>query len=351
MELFAQGDAEEFVKTGAREFHYHRGICITPGAKDVLTSANIKLIFDAQAKSSQHESSAKPHTSKAKGNPKLFHSSEVQKIKEQICEIGHRMWLRGYCHGHAGTISARLDQDTFLVTPAETSKGFMKPEMICLVNAAGKQLAGTWRPSDEFGTHAAIYSVTSEAHSICHANPPHVGAFAIKELPPPPRLSPELEIFVGQIAVAKYQTPGSPEMAEAIKGLAPKHQAILMGCHGVICQGRSVEDAYLKVELAEAYCQRVLLAQVLPGSPSIPCEKFQDLLEIKKTMGLPDSRFELKNAELCEVDPWAQMCGQSGCSSPVPSHNPNVQVTLETSTELEFLVQKLTDEILSNLSK
>jgi hypothetical protein len=68
---------------------------------------------------------------------------------------------------------------------------------------------------------------------------------------------------------------------------------------------------------------------------------------MKKSMGLPDDRYGLKPAELCEVDPWAQMCGQHGCSSPVTPWNPITQTN--TDPDLEKLVQKLTDEIMANL--
>jgi hypothetical protein len=103
------------------------------------------------------------------------------------------------------------------------------------------------------------------------------------------------------------------------------------------------------MEITDAYCRTVILAQALPGAASIPCEKLDDLLKLKKGMGLPDNRYELKNAELCEVDPWDQMCGQHGCSSPVTPFNPMTPPS--TNAEIEALVQKLTDEIVANLAK
>jgi len=165
---------------------------------------------------------------------------------------------------------------------------------------------------------------------------------------PPPRLIPELEVFVGTVAFAEYKTPGSPEMAEAIRPLAPQHQSIIMGNHGVITWGDSVEDAYFKMEITDAYCRTVILAQAIPGGTSIPCEKMGELLELKKKLGLPDDRYGLKPAELCEVDPWATMCGAHGCSSPVTPWNPIM--AQPTDAELEPLVQKITDEILANLA-
>ena len=164
-----------------------------------------------------------------------------------------------------------------------------------MVDINGNQLAGTWKRSSEFTTHAAIYRSTPEAVSVCHAHPCYAGAFAIKGLQPPPRLIPELEVFVGTVAYTPYKTPGSPEIADEIFPLAPKHQSILMGNHGVICWGKSVEDAYFKMEITDAYCRTVIHAQSLPGGESIPCEKLPELLDIKKKMGLPDDRLRSRS--------------------------------------------------------
>ena len=292
MKLFAQKEAEAFVKTGAVEFRYNRDIRLTPGAKDIFSEAGVKVVFDAEA--SATESSPAPCAAASAGaseDEKLFNSLEAERIKKEICDIGRRIWAREYCDGNGGNISARLGPDRFIITPTGVSKGFMTPDMLSMVDIKGNQLAGTWKRSSEFTTHAAIYETTPEAASVCHAHPVHAGAFAIKELQPPARLIPELEVFVGQVAVAGYQTPGSPEIAASIRPLAPQHQSIIMGCHGVICWGKSVEDAYFKMEITDAYCRTIILAQSLPGSASIPCEKMDDLLNIKKSMGLPDNRY------------------------------------------------------------
>ena len=348
MKLFAQKEAEAFVKTGAVEFRYNRDIRLTPGAKDVFSEAGVKVVFDAES-SAPAASAPCAAAAGTSADEKLFNSPEAERIKKEICDIGRRIWAREYCDGNGGNISARLGPDRFIITPTGVSKGFMTPDMLSMVDIKGNQLAGTWKRSSEFTTHAAIYETTPEAVSVCHAHPCHAGAFAIKELQPPARLIPELEVFVGQVAVAKYQTPGSPEIAASIRPLAPQHQSIIMGCHGVICWGKSVEDAYFKMEITDAYCRTIILAQSLPGSASIPCEKMDDLLNIKKSMGLPDNRYELKNAELCEVDPWSQMCGSRGCSTPVTPFNP--MTPPQSDAELETLVQKLTDEIMANLKQ
>ncbi|MEI8233399.1 MAG: class II aldolase/adducin family protein [Verrucomicrobiota bacterium] len=357
MKLFAQKEAQAFVQTGAKEFRYNRDIRLTPGAKDILTEFGVKLVFDesatvpAGAASAPVAASASaPAASGSADDERLWNAPETAKLKAQICEMGRRIWIREYCDGNGGNISCRLAPDRYLCTPTGVSKGFMTPDMLCMVDGNGKQLAGTWKRTSEFMSHAAIYKSTPEAFSVCHAHPCYAGAFAIKGMQPPPRLIPELEVFVGTIAFTPYRTPGSPEMADEIFQRAPQHQSIIMGNHGVITWGKSVEDAYFKMEITDSYCRTIIHAQMLPGGASIPAEGMSDLLKMKQGIGLPDDRFDLKPAQLAEVDPWAEVCGQHGCSSPVTPWNPQ-SATESAPAELEPLVQKLTEEILKNLSK
>ena len=353
MKLIAQKEAAEFLKTGAKEFRQNSEIRITPGAKDIFTEAGIKIVFEEAASAPAVAKSAAPASGGPTYSPAdtaLFASKEANEIKEQICDIGRRIWAREYCDGNGGNISARLAPDRFICTPTGVSKGFMTPDMMCMVDGKGTQLGGTWKRSSEITTHMAIFHSTPEAKSVCHAHPCHAGAFAIKGMQPPPRLIPELEVFVGTVAYTPYKTPGSPEIAAEIFPLAPKHQSILMGNHGVICWGKSVEDAYFKMEITDAYCRTVILAQSIPGGVSIPCEKLPELLNIKKSLGLPDDRYDLKPAGLCDVDPWIQMCGSRDRSIPVTPANPLSNGSM-SDAELEALVQKLTEEIVANLPK
>jgi len=349
MTLIAQKEAQAFVATGAKEFRYNREIRLTPGAKDVFTEAGIKLVFDTAAACAATPDASAPASATPDDNA-LWNSPLADKLRKEICEMGKRMWLREYCDGNGGNISCRLAPDRYICTPTGVSKGFMTPDMLCLVDGNGNQLAGTWKRTSEFKSHAAIFKSTPEAVAVCHAHPCYAGAFAVKGLQPPPRLIPELEVFVGTIEFTPYCTPGGPEMADEIFKRAPLHQSIIMGNHGVITWGKSVEDAYFKMEITDSYCRTIIHAQSLPGGQAISGEGMKDLLNLKAGIGLPDDRFDLKPAQLAEVDPWAEVCGQHGCSTPVTPWNPQ---TYEQSSpaELEAMVQNLTEEILKNLNK
>ncbi len=350
MQLFAQKEAAEFIKTGAKEFRFNRETRLTPGARDLFSDAGVKVVFDAGA-----EAAASPATATTAAAPAgkgdalaLFNSPQAKKLKEEMCEIGSRCWKRDYNDGNGGNISARLGP-YFLCTPTGVSKGFMKPDMICLVDGDGNQLAGNapWKRTSEILSHLGIYRTVPAAMGVVHAHPIHATAFAMAGIEPPQCLIPEVEVFVGTIPVAEYKTPGSPQMSEILGKLAPQHQSILMGNHGVICWGVSVEDAYFKMEITDSYCRTLWVAAQLPTKRTvIPPDEVKKLLDLKQKLGLPDDRHGLKAAQLCDCDPWEQIADRPvACAT--PASGPAVGTM--TNAELEGLVQKLTNEVLGQM--
>src|ERR1700743_2582327 len=100
-------------------------------------------------------SSAKPLSSQS---PKavlkaFFNSAQARKLKEQICEMGRRQWQREYVDANGGNMAIRVGTDLALCTPASVSKGFMKPEDMCLVDFEGNQLAGDKPRTSEILMH------------------------------------------------------------------------------------------------------------------------------------------------------------------------------------------------------
>jgi L-fuculose-phosphate aldolase len=360
MKLFSQKEAAEFVKSGVKEFRFSReSTRMTPGARDVLVAAGVKIIYDpnagaattaapAVAKAAEPVKSAAPAASKG-DILALFNSPLAKKLKDDIVEIGSRCWKRDYNDGNGGNISARLG-NYFLCTPTGVSKGFMKPDMVCLVDVEGNQLAGNapWKRTSEILSHLGIYKTVPTAAAVVHAHPIHATAFAMAGLEPPQCLIPEVEVFVGTIPVAEYKTPGSPQMSEILGKLAPQHQSILMGNHGVICWGVSVEDAYFKMEITDSYCRTLWVAAQLPTKrTTIPANEVKILLDLKKKLGLPDERLNLKTADLCDCDPWEQIADRQVTSATPAGPAPAKM----TNAELEGLVQKLTEEVMGQLGK
>jgi L-fuculose-phosphate aldolase len=193
-----------------------------------------------------------------------------------------------------------------LCTPTLVSKGFMKPEDICLVDLDGQQLAGANKRTSEILMHLQIMKAQPKAKAVVHCHPPHATAFAIAGVRPPNCMIPELEVFIGEVPIAAYETPGTPELGRRVAELAADHNTILMANHGVVAWSHlGVEDAYFKMEILEAYCRTVVVAAQLGAElKTFSPEQLRDLLRIKQNLGIPDRRIGLKECELCDNSEW-----------------------------------------------
>ncbi|HTY63989.1 MAG TPA: class II aldolase/adducin family protein [Acidobacteriota bacterium] len=250
----------------------------------------------------------RPKTAKEASAPKpvspeierLFHSPEAEAIKAEICAVGWKLWMRSYVDGNGGNISCRLGEHAVICTPTLLSKIDLKPEHLCLVDLEGNQLAGELPRTSEVFLHLEIYKTVPEAKAVVHCHPPHATAYAITGCVPPSAVIPEFDVFVGSVAISHYETPGTKKFAETVIPFVKDHNTVLLGNHGIVCWADTPTHAEWYAENLETYCWTLLISSQL-GVPyeKIPAAKEQDLLAIKKRLGLPDARFTTKEAKAC----------------------------------------------------
>jgi len=232
---------------------------------------------------------------------KFFDSPKIRALKQRICDMGRRMWEREYTDGNGGNMTIRVGDNLYLTTQTLISKGFMTPDTIALVDGDGKQLAGKYKRTSECLTHLAIYKRQPAARATCHAHPAYATAFAVAGLKPPAGMASEAEVFLGQIGLADYATPGSPGIADAVGQAAVNHDSILMLNHGVITWGGHIEEAYWKMENTESYCKTIAIATTLgAGLRPITAQQIRDLIAIRKSLGMIDPRENFTDAQLLD---------------------------------------------------
>lgn len=236
----------------------------------------------------------------------FFNSRALQQIKEQMCDIGKRLWQKDYVDGNGGNMSVRVGDNLVLCTPTLISKGFMHPDDICLVDMQGRQKAGRRPSTSEILTHLGIMQ-NSAAKSCVHAHPIHANAFVITNGTPPTGIMPEPDIFFGEVVMAEYATPGTPENAVNVGKVARDHQCIFMQSHGVIVWGSHVEDAYWKLENVDAYCRILLLATHLETPVmQVSDREMLDFIKIRQKIGMPDNRDQRPASQLFNTDRFVQ---------------------------------------------
>jgi L-fuculose-phosphate aldolase len=223
------------------------------------------------------------------------------KLREEMCEIGRRVYAKGFAAANDGNISFRLDENRVLCTPTRVSKGFMKPDDLCIVDLDGKQVSGKRKRSSEILLHLTIMKTRPDVRSVVHCHPPHATAFAVAHEPIPKCTMPEFEVFLGEVAIAPYETPGTQTFADTIIPYIRDTDTVLLANHGTVTAGIDLQDAYFKTEIIDAYCRILILTKQLGRVEYYSDAKAAELIKIKPGLGIRDVRLEkgLENCDLC----------------------------------------------------
>ncbi len=214
--------------------------------------------------------------------------SELE-IKQEMCAIGKRVYDRGMVASNDGNFSVKLNDNEFLCTPTGVSKGFMTPEYICKVDANGNVLEANegFRPSSEIRMHLRIYQKRPDVNAVVHAHPLYATTFAIAGQPLMDPIMPEAVLFLGDVPLAKYGTPGTMEVPDSGEPFLDQYDAVLLENHGALSYADTLLSAYHKMESVEFYAQLLYQTKMVGGPQILPQKRVEQLYEIRRNMGLP----------------------------------------------------------------
>ncbi|MDO5573602.1 MAG: class II aldolase/adducin family protein [bacterium] len=261
-------------------------------------------------------------------------------IKKQICEIGKRIYDRGMVAANDGNISVKISDNEFLCTPTGVSKGFMTPEYICKVDATGKVLQANagFKPSSEIKMHMRVYKERPDVKSVVHAHPMYATGFAIAGRPLTQPIMPEAVIALGCVPIAKYGTPSTEEIPDAVSEYLQYFDAVLLENHGALSYSDSLLAAYMKMESLEFYAQLLYISEHLGGPQELSEEQVQKLYEIRRKFGMTGKH----PANLCPNQqagkPSCHNCGGSCKSTAASGSN-------------EALVNEITKKVMAQLNQ
>ena len=232
-------------------------------------------------------------------------------IKKQICDIGKRIYDRGMVAANDGNISVKISENEFLCTPTGVSKGFMTPEYICKVDRDGKVIQANpgFKPSSEIKMHMRVYKERPDVNAVVHAHPMYATGFAIAGIPLTQPIMPEAVIALGCVPIAKYGTPSTEEIPDAVSEHLQYFDAVLLENHGALSFSDSLLNAYHKMESVEFYAKLLYISNQLGGPKELSEAQVQRLYEIRRQFGLSGKH----PANLCpnakEGKPSCHGCG------------------------------------------
>lgn len=175
-------------------------------------------------------------------------------LADSIVRYAKSMYDRGLTHGSTGNISVRLD-DGWLMTPTGASFGNLDPARLARLGPAGELLSGD-APTKEAMLHRAMYDARPGARAVVHLHATHSVAVSVLEdvnaddvLPP---LTAYYVMRVGRLPLVPFHPPGDARLAEAVRGYAERHHAVLLANHGPVVAGSSLDAAVDAIEELEA---------------------------------------------------------------------------------------------------
>lgn len=213
--------------------------------------------------------------------------SELE-IKKEMCEIGKRVYDRGMVAANDGNFSVKLNDNEFLCTPTGVSKGFMTPEYICKVDAKGNVIQANegFKPSSEIKMHMRVYEQRPDVNAVVHAHPLYATSYAIAGIPLTQPIMPEAVISLGSVPIAKYGTPSTEEIPDAIEEYLQSFDAVLLENHGALSYSDSLLAAYHKMESVEFYARLLYQSTMLGGPKELNETQVESLYEIRKQFGM-----------------------------------------------------------------
>ena len=205
-------------------------------------------------------------------------------LREQICDICHKMWQLGWVAANDGNVSVKLPDGTFLATPTGMSKSFITPEKLVHIDQDGQVLdapAGL-KPSSEIKMHLRCYKEREDVGAVLHAHPPVATGYAVANKPLDEYSMIETVIALGSIPVTPYGTPSTYEVPDRIAPYLGEHDALLLQNHGALTVGADLITSYYRMETLELFAKISLNAHLLGGAKEISRENIDRLISMRE---------------------------------------------------------------------
>ncbi len=204
----------------------------------------------------------------------------IDVVKNELIEYGKLAGVKNFTPGFSGNLSARCGNE-ILITATGTANGYLSEDDFALIDFEGNIIGENKKPSSEKMLHVEFYKQREDINYIFHVHSPYLTAFSAAGKALDKNILAEIVYCFDYIPLAEYALPGSKELVENTSKFFKDFDVVLMANHGVIVGGKDVKDAYLKLELCEAYAQTVLFSNLLGGAKMLPSEEVKKIYSLR----------------------------------------------------------------------
>jgi L-fuculose-phosphate aldolase len=210
-------------------------------------------------------------------------STHEMELRRQLCQFIRRGCRQRLLISTEGSFSARLCEDSFIITPTQQDRESFEVGDLVLVDR-GRREAGK-KASRAVLAHQAIYRQHPHVQAIAFAHPVNATAFSVTDSVFDARTIPESYVFLRDVARVPYgvQYQNDGGIADFVSAAAP---AAILENDGVLVTGSSVLDTFDRLEVLESTAEGVINARAI-GDVSVMPDSV--IAELRDAFGLADS--------------------------------------------------------------
>ena len=260
----------------------------------------------------------------------------LHKIRQEICEIGDRLYKKGFAAANDGNIDLARKTGRLHPTGSAKASEARRPCMVDMeAQTAGRRKA-TSGPNRTWRLRRS--GLTSNRSSTPSA---HATAFGTPE-PILPRC--RRSDLLGDVPIAKYDRRAA--RTSPTRSSPSSWSSVISHNHGTVSFGETVEKAYWATEILDAYCRTLILAKS-PRQGELLHRVGSRAPGPEDPVGLM-TRGRNQNCELCANADFRESWKESGverCAFQPPVYHPDRQAN--PAADQETLIQAITDRVMA----
>lgn len=209
-------------------------------------------------------------------------SIREKELRTDLCRFLHRAYQQRLLISTAGAFSARLGADQFLITPRRRDRLEVRPSGI--VRATRTACENGKRPSRAALLHALIYERHPDVGAIINAQPAHASAFCMTDAALSTHTIPESYVVLNNVERLPFQriVEDADRIAAAVS--VGRRPVVLIENEGALVVGRTILEAFDRLEVLEATTEALLLCRPLGPVVTMPPSAID---ELKRAFNVP----------------------------------------------------------------
>ncbi|MEJ5254128.1 MAG: class II aldolase/adducin family protein [Acidimicrobiales bacterium] len=214
-------------------------------------------------------------------NPEPASDRTADDVRAEVLAVAKAFHEKGLVVGTAGNVSGRMPGgDTICMTPSSTPYETMTLDDLVIVDLDGNKLDGAGSPTSERSLHLECYRRYPEVGGVIHSHAPYASMFALVHQPIPALIEEVVTYIGGDVPVCDYRMTGTDELGVEVASRLADRSAALMANHGLVCIGRSPDDALHASLVVERTAQIVWGARALGQVRPIPERSTTDFANV-----------------------------------------------------------------------